>query len=118
MFDLLKRTCKRCRGALVNEWKIDLPGYIEIVCLNCGARFWEKVRKRRTKKTKNSVRKDCKKNNKYLKRYDRSVRADIVKCFEEDRQRQILKHQSENKKNRRGKKKTNFTYWGKQWQEV
>ncbi|MCD4785354.1 MAG: hypothetical protein K8T10_16165 [Candidatus Eremiobacteraeota bacterium] len=115
MFNLLNRTCGRCSGALVNEWKIDLPKVIEIVCLNCGARLWEKIKNKARKK---QACKKSKRNRQNMRIIDKPVRADIMKCFEEDRHRQILKHQSQNRNNKRRKKKLSFSYLGKNWQET
>ena len=42
MFSWTNRCCKKCRGMMVLEWKLDLPFEDEYACINCGNRYWEK----------------------------------------------------------------------------
>lgn len=83
MLNFLDRNCSKCNGKLADEWKLDLPRFRELVCLNCGNRFWEKMQKQR-----------------------KAVRKDIQQCFAEDQNRRISKGHSPRQKKRRNLTKT------------
>ncbi|MCE1245997.1 MAG: hypothetical protein LWY06_05085 [Firmicutes bacterium] len=95
MFKILSRSCKKCSGRLTDEMKLDLPGEMEIVCINCGNRFWESSAAE-----------------KYYS--NREIRD----CFLEDEHRQILKHQSPKSKSRREAYKRRLPGLSSVWLQV
>jgi hypothetical protein len=95
MFKFIHRSCHRCNGRLTDEWKLDLPGELELVCLNCGNRFWENAPKRKS-----------------------FVDWEANECFREDQHRQILKHQGPKNKRRRQPAKRGSSTLNPVWLQV
>ncbi len=135
MFTLLGRNCSRCGGCLVDEWKLDLEKEREVVCLNCGVRFWERLKKpgRPRKRTKNdditSIAFQGYTNITGIniehtsmndrKKWQRSrVKRDVNDMFNDETHKQILKRQSSNRKKRKNPIKKRLPGMSSKWLEV
>ena len=135
MFTLLGRSCSRCGGCLVDEWKLDLEKEREVVCLNCGVRVWERFKKL------GRPRKGSKKENitpitsqDYIlsasgnnvatvannrKKWQRSrVRREVNEMFNDETHKQILKRQSSNRKKRTKPVRKRLPGMSSKWLEV
>ena len=134
MFSILEKTCPRCGGCLTDEWKLDLPKERELVCINCGKRDWERLKKRGRprKRTEMEIinldnyrKAILLRDRKFLlvtakeAKWRRSrIDRDIKESFDSETRRQILKHQSSNKKSAGRKPKKNIPGLSSRWLQV
>lgn len=135
MFTLLGRNCSRCGGCLVDEWKLDLEKEREIVCLNCGSRGWERLKKlgrpgKESKKsnitaiTSSGYRNGSGGNSDSITfsdmgKWQRSrVKREVNEMFNDETHKQILKRQSSNRKKRKNPVKKRLPGISSKWLEV